>query len=86
MSFSDPRRAPNLRDTSDLIPKTKTTARLSVPWTPDEQRAIRWLKSATVEKLNPAQSAVRSQSAPVIIKTLSAADLSDLVNRWKNQL
>lgn len=80
--FSDPRRS--LRDRSDLIPKSKTSARVSVPWTVAEQRAIRWAKSAKPEQLSPAQRDVRHLAAGHVIKALSANDLADLVERYKN--
>ncbi len=85
MTFRDPRRA-DLRDTSALIPPTKTTTRCSVPWTAEEQRAIRWLKSAPAKDLDPNQKKLRGKSAPQILKTLSADELADLVTRWKSQL
>lgn len=80
--FTDPRR--NLRDTSDLIPKAKPTARVSVPWSPAEQRAIRWAKSAKPEQLSATQRSVRHLAAGHVIKALSADDLADLVERYKN--
>ena len=79
--FSNPR---DLRDTSDLIPQVKTSTRVSVPWSVDEQRAIRWAKTAKPDQLSSEQLAVRKQAAGQVVKALSADQLQDLVRRWKN--
>ena len=80
--FSNPRK---LRNTSDLVPETirPVSRRLSVPWSVDEQNAIRWMAMTPVRNLSKAQARLKGKAAAVVVKELSGRQLADLVGRWR---
>ena len=87
MPFNQPRRSKNLRDPSELIPKSNPTKRISVPWSGDEQRAIAWLKtSAPKHLLSDRLMRARVSSAAIILKDLSGDELRKLVEMWKKRV
>ena len=81
MTFSDPRQ----RELAGLVPaSSKPTPKISVPWTAEEQKAVRWLSStAPVHELSPTQQKLKDQPAWKILKTLSGPQLADLVDRFQ---